>query len=81
MTGRKREKMKTWNVTGVVTGSKYLGEFEAETEAEAIQMALESDAAQVGLCHQCSGECEDPEVNEAVASEVRGAGEAREVRG
>lgn len=73
--------MKTWSVTGVVTGSKWLGEFVAETEAEAIQMALESDAAQVGLCHQCSGECEDPEVGEAVASEVKGAREGREVQG
>lgn len=57
-----------WDVTGVVVGSKFLGTFEAETEAEAVRMALESDASSVSLCHQCSDECEDPEVERAIAS-------------
>lgn len=59
--------VKRWSVVGVVKGSKYLGEFEAATAEEAVQMALESDAAWVSLCHQCSGECEDPEIDKAIA--------------
>jgi len=50
-----------------VVGSKYLGEFEAETEEEAIEKGLESNAAHVSLCHQCSGECEDPTIEEGSA--------------
>jgi hypothetical protein len=58
---------KMWRVHGTVTGSKYLGEFEAETEEEAIEKALDSDAAYISLCHQCSGNCEDPTVESATA--------------
>jgi hypothetical protein len=47
---------------GKVVGSKYLGVFEAETEEEATEKALASEAACISLCHQCAGECEDPEV-------------------
>jgi hypothetical protein len=61
---------KKWDVTGVVTGSKYLGTYEAETEQEAIEMALNSDRAGCSLCHQCTTECEDPEIESAVASET-----------
>lgn len=59
---------KKWVVTGAVHGSKYLGEYEAETADEAISMALESDAASCHMCHHCSDECEDPEIVSAVAS-------------
>lgn len=61
--------MKRWAVIGVVTGSKYLGTFEAETAEQAIEMALEGDTASCSLCHHCSRECEDPEIERAVASE------------
>lgn len=61
--------MKTFHVTGIVKGNKYLGKFEAETEAEAIEKALESEGVYVSLCHQCNSECEDAEIQEAVASE------------
>lgn len=61
--------MKKWTVTGVVTGSKYLGTFMAETAEEVVEMALESDAASCSVCHQCSNEVEDPEIQSAVASE------------
>lgn len=58
---------KKWSVTGVVVGSKYLGVFEAETKEEAEQMALESEKAYCSLCHQCTDECEDPEIDRCVA--------------
>jgi hypothetical protein len=65
--------MPKFHVTGVVTGSKFLGTFEADTEEEAITMALESEEAYVTLCHQCSSECEDAEIHDAVASKERDA--------
>lgn len=57
-----------YHVTGVVTGSKYLGLFEANSEEEAIELAMESEAAHVSLCNQCSDECEDGQIEEAIAS-------------
>jgi hypothetical protein len=62
--------MPKFNVVGAVSGSKYLGTFEAATAEEAIEMALNSDEASVSLCHQCCCECEDPEITEAFADEV-----------
>lgn len=65
--------MPKYSVTGVVTGSKHLGVFEAASEEEAISMAFDSDEAGcVSLCHQCDGECEDPHIHTAVASKVEG---------
>lgn len=63
--------MKKWSVVGKVVGSKYLGDFEAETAEEAVEKALESDAAQVGMCHECFPECEDGQIEEATAEEVK----------
>ena len=62
--------MKKWTVTASVVGSKYLGIFEAETKEAAEQMAEESNAASICLCHECSTECEDAEVRDAEAEEV-----------
>jgi hypothetical protein len=56
-----------FRVYGVVTGSKYLGKYEADSKEAAIAMAL--DDCCVSLCHQCSRECEDPEIIKAVAEE------------
>jgi hypothetical protein len=60
--------MPKFSVWGVVTGTKYLGEFEAATKEEAEQMAL--DGTHVSICHQCSRECEDPEVHQVHCEEV-----------
>jgi hypothetical protein len=62
--------MPRYRVSGTVIASKYLGEFEADTEEEAIEMALSSENAYVSLCHQCSGECENPEIHDANAEPI-----------
>ena len=63
--------MPEWDVWGVVTGTKYLGKFTADTKEEAEALALESDAAQPSLCHHCSDECEDPQCDKAIAEPAR----------
>jgi len=62
--------VKKWNVTGTVTGSKYLGVFEAETKEEAEALALESESALVAICNYCNSECSDPSIESAVAAEI-----------
>lgn len=62
--------MPKFSVVGVVKASKWLGEFEADTPEVAIELALQSDAASVSLCHHCSSECEDPQIEEAIAEEI-----------
>lgn len=64
--------MPKYRVYAKVSGSKYLGEFEAATPEEAEQLALESDEAAICLCHQCAGECESAEVEEVTVEEVKG---------
>lgn len=64
------KKLKTWNVYGVVTGSKYLGEYQAETKEEAEDMALRDNGGGVSLCHRCSTHIDDPAVESAEAEEV-----------
>lgn len=59
---------KKWSVTAVVTGSKHIGTFMAETGEKAIQMAYDSDTCDVSFCHQCDTECEDPQIGSLVAS-------------
>lgn len=61
--------MPKYRVWGTVTGSKYLGDFEASKEEEAIEIAI--CKTHVSLCHQCSSECEDPEVTSAEAMEIK----------
>lgn len=63
--------MPRFKVYGVVTGSKYLGEFEANSKEEAEELALQSNEAYVSLCCECSDECEDPEVTEVEAVEIK----------
>ena len=58
-----------WEVTGVVSGGKYLGTVEADTEEEAKKKAEELDTF-VSLCHQCADECEDPEITEFIVSKA-----------
>ena len=62
--------MPKFHVSAAVTGSKYIGEFEAATKEEAIEMATNSSAAYVSMCHQCSDECQDPECTEFYAEVI-----------
>mgnify|MGYP003421814730 FL=1 len=57
--------MAKFHVSGTVVGSTYIGEFEADTEAEAIEKA--ATEAHVSLCHQCSRNCENIEITEISA--------------
>jgi hypothetical protein len=56
--------LKKYAVYGVVTGSKYIGEVYASSSEEAKEKAFEHDNCHSSLCHQCSCECEDPEIHE-----------------
>lgn len=56
--------MAKWGVYGKVVGSKFLGIVEADTKKDAEAKADELLAnAYVGFCHQCSSNCEDPEID------------------
>jgi hypothetical protein len=54
--------MAKFHVSATVVGSTYIGEFEAETDQEAIDAA--STQAHVSMCHQCSKNCENIEITE-----------------
>lgn len=60
--------MPKFRVYGSVVASKYLGIFEADTKEQAEEMAIKQ--ASVSVCHQCSNECTDPEIDEVTAEEV-----------
>lgn len=51
-----------YRVYAAVSGSKYLGEIEAENEEDAKDKALDLDEASISLCHHCSHQCQDPMV-------------------
>jgi len=57
-----------YRVYGTVTGCKYLGTYEANSEDAAIDMAVGN--AYVSLCHQCSNHIDDPEITEIQAELV-----------
>jgi hypothetical protein len=62
---------KRYIVTASVTATKFIGYFEAESEADAIEQAeKDGDWVYVGLCHQCDGKFESIEVEELFAEEV-----------
>jgi len=66
--------MPKYRVYGILTGSVYLGEYEAENKAAAEDMANEDDEANwlPSLCHQCSGEVE---INDIYELQVEMVGE------
>lgn len=66
--------LKRWRVYGIVTGSKFLGEYEAETADQAEDMALRENGS-VHLCHQCDAECDDAQIYEVEVVEVEQNGE------
>lgn len=66
--------MAKYRIYGTVTGSKYLGEVEAESKEEAEEAAWEQLDTSVSLCWQCSGEINDPEIDEVVADAIEEGG-------
>jgi hypothetical protein len=48
--------MPKFNVYGIWTASKFLGEFEANTMEEAVEMAEASEENHVSLCHYCAND-------------------------
>lgn len=62
--------VKKYGVYAKVVGSKFLGTVEASDAQELREKVQELEYdAHVSLCHQCSGECEDPEIVETYTSE------------
>lgn len=55
--------MPKYRVSASVTGSKFLGVFEADSPEEAEKKAVDKNG-HVSLCHQCASECEDGEIGE-----------------
>ncbi len=64
--------MKNFRVVGTMVGSKYLGEIEAETAQEALDRAPAELDFGCNLCHHCSGQCEDGEIDHYGAEEIDG---------
>ena len=56
-----------WDIYGAVSGTKYIGQVEAESEEEAVEKGCELDGCCVCLCHVCASECQDPEIQEVIA--------------
>jgi hypothetical protein len=54
---------KLWSVYGRVVGTKFLGAFAAATAEEAIEQALASEAAGISLCHHCTKEAGELEID------------------
>jgi hypothetical protein len=63
--------MAKWRVYATVCGGKYLGEYEAETGEEAIEKGLDKNGY-VSVCHQCSRECDSPEIDFCTAENDAG---------
>lgn len=68
--------MPKYDVYGEVQGTKYLGEYEAESPEEAEEMAMEAEGS-VRLCHQCHNECEDAEIVDCKVEEVEDRSDTR----
>ncbi len=61
--------MARYSVNASVVGGMYIGEYEAESPARAIEMA-EQDAS-VTLCHQCADKVSDLEIEDLTADLVK----------
>lgn len=56
--------MAKYRAYAVVTATKYIGEFEANSSEEAEQMAWESENAHVSICYHCAKEVDGAELTE-----------------
>jgi len=62
--------MAKYSVYGVINATKYIGEFEANSEEEAEEMAWDSETGFISICYHCSKEIEEPTIYEMVVEEV-----------
>ena len=64
--------MKKYIVYGLISASKKIGEYEAKSEEEAIEMAEKDKNANwdYSICHQCSSEIEIGDMYEVHAEEI-----------
>ncbi len=64
--------MPRYRVTGAIVGSKYLGEVEADTLEQALEMADQKYLGEpISLCHECASECEDGCVDLIEVDEIK----------
>lgn len=63
---------KKYAVYAAVVGTKYLGEVEASSAEEAVDLAYNLDTIHIGLCHRCIRQCEDPTISEITVEEIEG---------
>lgn len=66
----KKTKTKCYRVIGSVTGSAYLGDYEADNSDAAIKMASDEHIGSVSLCHHCSSKVEYLEIEDVHAEEI-----------
>lgn len=66
------EKKKTYRVYGIASASTLVGEYEANSEEEAIRLAQEDREANyhISLCHQCAGEVDVGDIYKEHAEEA-----------
>lgn len=50
--------MPKYRVYGIFTATKFLGEFDADSEEAAEDMAADCDKNHASLCHQCTSDIE-----------------------
>jgi len=62
--------MSKYNVYAEIRGSKFVGTVEAANEEEARERGWELDDCYVSICHQCSNEIDDPEIEELIVEEA-----------
>ena len=54
--------MARYSCNASVKGGKWLGHVEADSAEEALKKAWALEECFISLCHQCAGECEDPQI-------------------
>lgn len=59
-----------YSVYGIMTASKFVGEYEANSEEEAKEKAQETGDCHVSLCWQCSHEVDVGDIYEYQAEEA-----------
>ncbi len=59
-----------YRVWAAVSGTKYLGEVEADSPEEAEEKAWDLDSAYVSICHHCSEQISDPDISSIIVEPV-----------